>query len=116
MDALDCYQQLKDRLTRRELVATATVVRTKGSTPREAGAKMLVTETGSWGTVGGGCGEADVLTVALDMLSAGAAGTRLVRVELTDDVTETADRICGGIMDILVEVWNEAPDLGLENG
>ncbi len=110
MDTLDCYQQLKKRLTRGELVATATVVRTKGSTPREPGAKMLVTGTGSWGTVGGGCGEAEVLAVALEMLSNGGTGTRLVRVELTEDITETADRICGGVMDVLVEVWSEVLD------
>ena len=110
MDALDCYRQLKIRLDHGESVATATVVSTKGSTPREAGAKMLVTQTGSWGTVGGGCGEADVLAVALEMLSSGSSGARMVRVDLTDDVTEAAARICGGVMNVLVEVWNEAPD------
>ncbi len=106
MNALECYQQIKRRLATGKPVVSATVVRTKGSTPREVGAKMLVTETGSWGTVGGGCGEADVLTVALDMLSEGASGTRLVHVDLTDRLTETADRICGGVMHVQVETWN----------
>ncbi len=110
MNAVECYRELKERLTQHKLVATATIVGAKGSTPREPGAKMLVTETGSWGTIGGGCGEAEVLAVALNMLSAGKAGERMVRVELTENVTETANRICGGVMEILVEVWNEAPD------
>ena len=38
----------------------ATVVNVRGSTPREVGAKMIVREDGQFGTIGGGCGEAEV--------------------------------------------------------
>ena len=41
--------------------ALATIVGTKGSTPRKVGARMIVDpEVGLVGTVGGGCGEAEV--------------------------------------------------------
>ena len=93
-------------------VASATVIRTKGSTPREVGAKMLVLTDGTThGTVGGGCGEAEVMEVALELLGEGESGwTRLVRVDLTEDIVEAAERICGGVMDVLVEIWDRPCD------
>jgi xanthine dehydrogenase accessory factor len=93
-------------------VASATVIRTKGSTPREVGAKMLVLTGGTThGTVGGGCGEAEVMEVALALLGEGENGwTRLVRVDLTENIVEAAERICGGVMDVLVEIWDRPCD------
>ena len=45
--------------------ALATIVATKGSTPRKVGARMIVDpDTGLVGTVGGGCGEAEVIEAA----------------------------------------------------
>lgn len=39
--------------------ALVTIIETKGSTPRKAGANMIVYEDGSvYGTIGGGCAEA----------------------------------------------------------
>jgi xanthine dehydrogenase accessory factor len=104
----ECYQQLNELVTRGEQAATATVVQTKGATPREVGAKMLVRGDGTIeGTIGGGCGEAEVLETALKMLKTDEATPhRIVRVDLTEAIWEGADRICGGIMDVLVERWN----------
>src|SRR5258706_13807984 len=54
------YHQVREFLDKGETVAVATIVSTKGSTPREVGAKMVVTAWGEiLGTIGGGCGEAD---------------------------------------------------------
>ena len=40
----------------------ATIIRTRGSVPREVGAKMVVPPQGQpFGTIGGGCGEGEVL-------------------------------------------------------
>ncbi len=39
----------------------ATVINVRGSTPREIGAKMIVRDDGQFGTIGGGCGEAERL-------------------------------------------------------
>ena len=47
-------------LERGQPFALATVVNVRGSTPREVGAKMIVREDGQFGTIGGGCGEAEV--------------------------------------------------------
>jgi xanthine dehydrogenase accessory factor len=53
------------------------------------------------GTVGGGCGEADVIRAALDVIQTGEPAT--VRVDLTEDVSMQALGVCGGIMDVFVE-------------
>lgn len=82
--------------------ALATVVRTRGSTPRKTGAKLLVDPAhGLVGTVGGGCGEAEVLEAAQRVLDGGPA--ERVRVDLTRDLVSWSPAVCGGIMEIFVE-------------
>ncbi len=106
MKTKECYQRLRQLLGSGDQAVTATVVESKGSTPREPGAKMLIRSDGTTeGTIGGGCGEADVIEVARRMLDRGEKGIRMVQVDLTEDVLEASDRICGGIMEIAVECW-----------
>ena len=70
--------------------------------PREVGAKMIIHPLGQHvGTVGGGCGEADVIRAALDVIQTGEPTK--VRVDLTEDVSMQALGVCGGIMDVFVE-------------
>ena len=83
-------------------VALATVVQVKGSTPRDVGSKMLIGADGEQvGTIGGGCGEADVIETARQVLDTGVP--QLIRVELTDDVESFSPAVCGGVMDIFIE-------------
>jgi xanthine dehydrogenase accessory factor len=80
----------------------ATIVRARGSTPRGVGSKMLVdTERGLTGTIGGGCGEAQVLETAREVLETGVP--RLVRVDLTEDLLSWSPAVCGGIFDVFLE-------------
>jgi xanthine/CO dehydrogenase XdhC/CoxF family maturation factor len=80
----------------------ATIVATKGSTPRKVGARMLVDpERGLIGTVGGGCGEAEVIESAQRVLTSGVP--ERVRVDLTDDLLSWSPAVCGGVMDVFVE-------------
>jgi xanthine/CO dehydrogenase XdhC/CoxF family maturation factor len=82
--------------------ALATVLRTKGSVPRHPGSKMLIDmEHGLVGTIGGGCGEADVIAAARDVVR--DRTPRVVQVELTDAIDSWSPAVCGGIMEILVE-------------
>ena len=61
MSHKELYQVIEDELRKGRAVAQATVIQTKGSTPRKAGAVMLVqSDGGLYGTIGGGCGEAGV--------------------------------------------------------
>ena len=55
------FQALSDASRAGRRCALATVVDTRGSTPRKAGTKMVIgPEGGLVGTIGGGCGEAEV--------------------------------------------------------
>jgi len=85
-----------------EGIALATIVSTRGSTPREAGAKMAVTAAGEIiGSMGGGCAEADIIRRARDLLDQG--GYCIMEVDLTDAAEEDG-MVCGGVMTVLIEV------------
>lgn len=84
------------------ILALATVIETRGSAPREPGAKMVVTADGlTIGTVGGGWPESEVQRAALDAIRAGVP--RVCRVEMTADVAAIEGAICGGTMEVFIE-------------
>lgn len=100
------YQHLQKMIENGETVAVATIVDAKGSVPREVGAKMIIHPLGRHvGTVGGGCGEADVIRTALDVIQDGLP--RTVHVDLTEDIAMNSLGVCGGVMDVFVERWGE---------
>src|SRR5271168_112075 len=88
----------------------ATVVNVRGSTPREVGAKMIVREDGQFGTIGGGCGEAEVFRKARILLEDGGEA-RLAEVDLTGDFDQEQIGTCGGIMDVFIDLWRPRADL-----
>ncbi len=80
----------------------ATIINAKGSTPRNVGSRMLIDlESGLVGTVGGGCGEAQVIETAQEVFETGTA--RIVRVDLTEDYLSWSPAVCGGFFDVLIE-------------
>ena len=96
------YQALVEAARAGRRCALATVVDSRGSTPRKAGTKMLVDpERGLVGTVGGGCGEAEVIEAARSVIADGH--TLRLRIDLTKDPLTWSPAVCGGIMDVLVE-------------
>jgi xanthine dehydrogenase accessory factor len=97
------YRTLKKFITETP-VAVATIVRVRGSVPRELGVKMIIHPLGQhYGTVGGGCGEADVIKAGLDVIDTGQP--QLVKVDLTEDISMESLGVCGGIMEVYVERW-----------
>jgi len=97
-------------LERQRPFALATVINVRGSTPREAGAKMIVSEDRQVGTIGGGCGEAEVFRKARLLLGEGH-GARLAEVDLTGDFDQQEIGTCGGIMEVLISLWLPDHDL-----
>lgn len=82
--------------------ALVTVVSTKGSSPRKAGAKMIVWPHGEiTGSIGGGCSEGAVINNARYILRNG--GYVIQRIDMTGDVAEEEGMVCGGIMDVAIE-------------
>ncbi|HEX5624524.1 MAG TPA: XdhC family protein [Saprospiraceae bacterium] len=103
------YQDMLPLLEKvNEPIVICTVVSTKGSTPRKAGAKMMVTKSGRiFGTVGGGEFERKVIEEALDVVHDGEA--RLCRHELL----QQHDMCCGGVMEVFIERVGKKPGLYL---
>lgn len=108
LSAGEIYIEMKRRLEKGTCAAMATVVKTRGSTPQQVGAKMVIFDDGSFiGTVGGGCVEADIWAEARDVLRTGK--TEVYHFNLNDDYAEAEGMVCGGQMDVLIERW--APDV-----
>ncbi|HYF90696.1 MAG TPA: XdhC family protein [Symbiobacteriaceae bacterium] len=90
---------LADALAQSEPCALATIVSVRGSTPRSAGACMLVKGDGTLvGSVGGGKWEAEIRRVAL---AAQAPGGRPVL--LAPEYLNDMDMICGGAAEVFIE-------------
>ncbi|WP_308639843.1 XdhC family protein [Paenibacillus silvisoli] len=82
--------------------ALATVIRTKGSTPRKVGAKMIVYGDGTIdGTIGGGCGEGEVIEIALDVIATQKCAQHIV--DLTTGLFYEDGGICGGLQYVFIE-------------
>jgi xanthine/CO dehydrogenase XdhC/CoxF family maturation factor len=102
MTDITVYRAVVEAAAAHRAVALATVLSTRGSVPRHAGSKMVVDpESGIIGTIGGGCGEAEVMEAARQVVRDGIP--QVVRVELTDAIDSWSPAVCGGVMDILIE-------------
>ncbi|MBO5153481.1 MAG: XdhC family protein [Eubacterium sp.] len=83
----------------------ATIVARKGSAPQGVGAKMLVLPDGRCiGTIGGGCMEAEILQKALFMIRTDTRRVELCHVDLTETDAEEEGMVCGGTLEVLLEV------------
>lgn len=83
----------------------ATIIRTRGSVPREVGAKMVVPREGQpFGTIGGGCGEGEVLRRAYPLFDQNVP-PRIVQVDLTGEFDQDVIQVCGGLMDVALDLW-----------
>jgi len=84
--------------------AMATVVKTRGSTPQQVGAKMVVFDDGAFiGTVGGGCVEADIYAICRETIETGKMDIH--EFNLNADYAEADGMVCGGTMFVLIERW-----------
>lgn len=104
MDSAKTVYQHINQLINETPLAIATIIRVRGSVPREVGAKMVIHPLGQhYGTIGGGCGEAEVIRAGLEVIDTGQP--RIVEVDLTEDISMQSLGVCGGIMDVYVERW-----------
>lgn len=95
---MSLWRELEEAAERGETVALCTVIGVEGSSPREAGARMLVWPDGrSRGTIGGGVFEYRVIDAAVAALREGRP--RRYAVHLTRDL----GMCCGGAMEVYIE-------------
>lgn len=98
-DVLDKLERWVDEGLR---VATATVIRTERSAPREPGAVLAVSERGEVaGSVTGGCVEPAVYEEAREVLAGGAP--RLRAYGIADEEAFEVGLPCGGTVHIFVD-------------
>ncbi len=104
----DVWQALAAWRAARRLFVLATVVESRGFTPRKAGAHMLVADDGATvGTIGGGAIEKEVLDQACALLRDG--GSAVVKKHLTQEL----GMCCGGEMTVFLEMVEPPPRLWL---
>lgn len=105
LGAGEIYIEMRRRLEQGARAAMATVMKTRGSTPQQVGAKMVIFDDGSFiGTVGGGCIEADIWAEAREVLRTGE--TDIYHFNLNDEYADAEGMVCGGQMDVLIERWS----------
>jgi xanthine dehydrogenase accessory factor len=93
-----------------EDVAIATVVATRRSAPRPLGSKLAVTASGRlFGSVSGGCVEADVAERAKAVIAGGDPA--VVSYGIADDEAWSVGLPCGGEIDVFVERFHDAAPL-----
>ncbi len=86
-----------------EKMAIATVVRVEGSSYRRMGARMLVSENGTWvGGISGGCLEGDALKRARMAILKGKASIMTYDTSMDDDHQIGVGLGCNGIIDVLI--------------
>jgi xanthine dehydrogenase accessory factor len=100
------YTEIVKTLRGKEKVALATLITRTGSAPRGVGAKYLVKEDGkSFGSIGGGCVEAEVWEEAQGVLKKGEG--KVLHFNLTAEQLAEGGLICGGNVDIFLEPIKE---------
>jgi len=104
MDDLHIYEEIVQAKRNRSPAALAVVVATSGSSPRKAGAKMLVRGDGAiTGTIGGGKTEAETIAAALQVMRTGIPRT------MDFSLTEQHGHVCGGNVTVYLEPVTAAP-------
>ena len=94
----DWISFLLNAKARNETAIVITVASTKGSVPREAGTKMVVTAREVHGTIGGGHLEFKAIAIARGMI--GADGPRALH---RFPLGATLGQCCGGVVNLLFE-------------
>jgi xanthine dehydrogenase accessory factor len=106
MNDLTIFEEILELARRNVPFALATVVENDGSSPRKAGAKMLVKSDRSiTGTIGGGAPEMEVIDAAIHAI------TERKPQMLSLRLTEKYGHVCGGRLLVYIEPLGLQPSL-----
>ena len=98
----------------REPAVLLTLATVRGHAPRRAGAKMVVSATGVWGSIGGGNVEATAIERARARLNNPAAAPELMTFELSERApSEYGAQCCGGKVTVLLEPLPTVPAVAI---
>jgi len=105
------YEKMAELQRQQERFAVATIVNYKGSVPRQI-AKMIITkDQKTYGTIGGGCVERQVVEEAILMLKQGVNGVVLKSYDLVEEEFGGVGMNCGGKIDVSIEIADPGPRL-----
>ena len=102
----DLWERAEEILAAGKPFVLATIIRTRGSVPREVGGEngRATRRTAVWGQLVG--------AVAKGKCSAGPIRCwtkklppRIVQVDLTGDFDQDEIQVCGGVMDVALDLW-----------
>ena len=106
----EVIQEAVNLLEKGEACVLATVVRTRGSTPQKAGAKLLVRKDGTGvGTLGGGCVEGDIWFAAKEIMRF-QGGPEFKDYFLNEEIAARDGLVCGGSMYFFLDPLREDTD------
>jgi len=99
---MDIYEEIVKLRHGGRRGAVATIVNVRGSIPSFETAKMLVRDDGSiFGTIGGGCVEADVWQAARQVME--EEKPRTLTFNLNQNPKYDTGLVCGGTLDVFIE-------------
>lgn len=109
---MQVWALINDSLKAGNACALISVVATKGSTPREVGARIVANVKGGFqGTIGGGNLEHNCIHFALNMLGDDAQNFHLEKHLLGPDMGQC----CGGAVTVLIEKFNPKMQSQVQN-
>jgi xanthine dehydrogenase accessory factor len=112
---MDIYAEIARLRREGRKAALATIIQVQGSVPSYETSKILVRDDGSiLGTVGGGCVEAEVWSVAQDVMR--EEKPRRLHFNLNANPEYDNGLVCGGSLDIFIEPILATPTLYLFGG
>jgi xanthine dehydrogenase accessory factor len=112
---MDIYAEIARLRKEGRKAALATIIQVQGSIPSYESSKILVRDDGSIvGTVGGGCVEAEVWSVAQEVMR--EEKPRRLHFNLNSQPEYDNGLICGGSLDIFVEPILATPTVYLFGG
>jgi xanthine dehydrogenase accessory factor len=98
----------------REAGVLVTVSHVRGHAPREAGAKMVVSASSTWASIGGGNLEEEAVRRARALLSSGAAAPETFTANLSDKAPfQHGVQCCGGEVTVLLEPLLVVPSVAI---
>jgi xanthine dehydrogenase accessory factor len=99
----DWVAPLRSALATEGRAVLVTIAAARGSTPREVGAKMIVTTSLTHGTIGGGHLEFEAIRIAREALAGAVTGAWLARFPLAARLGQC----CGGVATLLFQGLDE---------
>src|SRR5690348_1774002 len=112
---MDIFAEIAKLRKEGRRAALATIYQVQGSIPSFEGSKILIRDDGTiLGTVGGGCVEAEVWSVARDVMR--EEKPRRLHFNLNSHPEYNDGLVCGGSLDIFIEPILATPTLYLFGG